>query len=485
MSSGKKRVNTKQTGRQDPAASSVEEGLSYEDPYGDDIEEDIFEGMGEEGEQGDGDGERGEDEEDTGIRRAFRPGVDTLAEGEELIYDPAAYNMYHSLRTEWPCLSFDLFRDSLGDNRLRYPHSMFLMTGSQADKKENNQLTLLKLSDLGKMTKFDEDGDEENDDDDDDIDYEPVLEHVNVGHQGGVNRIRCMPASSGGAIQPGLVATMSDQGKAHVYDFRTLLSNLMAGQPYTKAMAPTKPAHTLGNHQQEGYALDWSPTVLGRIATGDCGASIHVWTDGVNHPAASQVFTGHKDSVEDIQWSPSEATVLCSASADKTVAVWDVRGSGPQISVDAHLDEVNVISWNRGVSYLLASGCDDGSFRVWDLRAIRANKPIANFEYHKAPITSLEWAPHDESVLCVSGADDQVTVWDLSVEADDEEERSRTTEVVASDDKKLEDFPPQLLFIHQGQHNVKEVHYHPHIPGTVVTTAEDGFNVFKPAINVA
>ena len=45
-------------------------------------------------------------------------------------------------------------------------------------------------------------------------------------------------------------------------------------------------------------------------------------------------------------------------------------------------------------------------------------------------------------------------------------------------------YPPQLLFIHQGQSNVKEVHHHSHIPGVIVTTAEDGFNVFKPNINL-
>lgn len=39
----------------------------------------------------------------------------------------------------------------------------------------------------------------------------------------------------------------------------------------------------------------------------------------------------------------------------------------------------------------------------------------------------------------MSSADNQVTIWDLSVEKDTE----------AATDDKADDFPPQLLFIHQ------------------------------------
>jgi ribosome assembly protein RRB1 len=73
--------------------------------------------------------------------------------------------------------------------------------------------------------------------------------------------------------------------------------------------------------------------------------------------------------------------------------VWDIRGkSGPQITVaDAHDSDVNVLSWNRQVGYLLASGSDDGSFKVWDLRQLKKGVTLANFNYHKQPITSIEW----------------------------------------------------------------------------------------------
>lgn len=100
--------------------------------------------------------------------------------------------------------------------------------------------------------------------------------------------------------------------------------------------------------------------------------------------------------------------------------------------------------------------------------------PVAGFNWHTAPITSIEWHPTEDSIFAASGADDQVTLWDLAVEQDDEE--TGGMDVTPAGGREV---PPQLLFVHQGQKDVKEVHWHPQIPGAVVSTALDGFNVFK------
>lgn len=40
-----------------------------------------------------------------------------MEKGEELDYDPTAYDMLHAVRVEWPCLSIDILRDNLGYHR--------------------------------------------------------------------------------------------------------------------------------------------------------------------------------------------------------------------------------------------------------------------------------------------------------------------------------------------------------------------------------
>jgi len=193
------------------------------------------------------------------------------------------------------------------------------------------------------------------------------------------------------------------------------------------------------------------------------------------------LFVGHSASVEDLQWSPTEADVFASCSADGTISIWDIRtGKEPCISIKAHKADVNVISWNRLASRMIASGCDDGSFSVRDLRFIQEDSLVAHFEYHKKAITSIEWSPHEASSLAVTSEDHQLTIWDLSLERDAEEEaefRAKMKEQANAP----EDLPPQLLFVHQGQRDLKELHWHPQIPSMIISTAIDGFNVLMPS----
>ncbi|PHH61598.1 hypothetical protein CDD81_8113 [Ophiocordyceps australis] len=464
--------------RPEPMDIDDKEMGDFEDEFEDEFEseEEIFEA----GVDGRPDAEREAEEKATtkGVEQGtFIVGRTKLEPGQTLTPDLSTYKMLHNLSTPWPCLSFDIVGDSLGDNRKAFPATMYTVAGTQADssRTNENQLLVNKLSGLSRMEQH---GDEESDDDDDEEDADPILESKSIALNSTTNRIRVhqIPSSEAGRPPTTLTATMTESASVFIHDVTPHLASF-DNPGMTVTAQQNKPVSTIRAHKAEGYALDWSPTVAGgKLLTGDNHGIIYmtIRTDGGGWVTDSRPFQGHTGSVEEIQWSPSEQFVFASASSDGTVRIWDVRSKArrPAITVQASNSDVNVMSWSRQTTHLLASGADDGVWGVWDLRQWKAGadkpQPLASFDFHKEQITSLEWHPTDDSIMAVAAGDSTVTLWDLAVELDDDESRETAG---------IKDVPPQLLFVHYLK-DVKEVHWHRQIPGSLLATGEE-FSVFR------
>lgn len=374
---------------------------------------------------------------------------------EHLEVDNSTYEMLHRMNVEWPMLSFDFVADNLGPQRTKFPLTAYAAGGTQADDRGKNKIILMKMHQLHR-TKHDDGSGSDSDnsqDGDDDLDDDPELQHVSVAHSGAVNRLRVMPQ------QPGIMASWSDAGKVHVWDLNAPLHGL-AGTVAPATTHACEPIFTNDKHKDEGYAVDWSRIVPGQLATGDCKHAILRCKHAEGGFAVDGgAYRGHTASVEDIQWSPTEAEVMASCSVDQTIKIWDARKrDGAAISVKAATNDVNVITWNAKVPYLLASGDEDGHFRVWDLRNFKSGQPVADFAWHSQAITSIEWCPDQPSVIAASARDNQVTLWDMSLERDAEAEAEMVAEGIP-----VPEIPAQLLFIHQGQQDIKEIHWHPQV----------------------
>lgn len=89
-----------------------------------------------------------------------------------------------------------------------------------------------------------------------------------IPHEGEVNKARYMPQN------PDLIATMTNNGKACIFD-RTKHPS----KPSENAPAPVNPQIELIGHKKEGFALNWNNMKEGELATGSYDNTVKLWCD--------------------------------------------------------------------------------------------------------------------------------------------------------------------------------------------------------------
>lgn len=74
--------------------------------------------------------------------------------------------------------------------------------------------------------------------------------------------------------------------------------------------------------------------------------------------------------------------------------------------------EINCLSFNAASEYLLATGSADKTVALWDIRNLKSK--LHSFESHAGEILQVQWSPHFENILASSSSDRRLNVWDLN-----------------------------------------------------------------------
>ena len=482
--------------KEDDSYESVEDNDDEEEEKEEDEKEETKEETKEKTE------EKNEDEDKIKVDLWDEKKNKNLKEGEILDFDNDAYEMLHRSKVEWPCLSLDfLLKENSSLNNIKdfylpnnkrklcedkYPYNAYIISGSQTNEK-NGYFYFMKWYNM-KKTKYDDDPDKSDDEDDDEEKKNPLMKYEKIKTSGNINRVKSMKNSS-------ICALWLDNPSVDIINCEELFNNIeyqeelkveedINEQPknnkkrkkdikYNKIFKKNIP------QKNEGFAIDWNNITPFILSTGGYDKKIYIYKPKDSNISDIILYDnpliGHNDSVEDIQWSPNEENVLASCSIDKTIRFWDIRqnnNNSPKIIKNAHNSDVNVISWNSIRNHLFASGGDDNTFKVWDLRYINES-PITEIKWHTGPINSIMWDPFDESQLAVCSEDNRLSIWDFSVEPDEKK----------LFDNYNKEIPQQLVFLHQGQINLKDVKFHPVFKNMLISSAENGLNLFRPAFN--
>ena len=408
-----------------------------------------------------------------------------LNNNEYLDYDNSAYMMLHRATTEWPCLSCDFlsgqFRQDFNYPQtsqfcrkdLDYPLDLMAVAGSQASLPSKNKIYVMRMANLLKTHRDDDPEADQEDEEKLFNEGNPIILHASIPIKGGINRIRAMQGYP-------LIATWCETRQVKIFDVGAIAKQLKDADITDRSQRKprTENLGAINNFKSgcEGYGLDWSPLKPGLLASGNMNGTLQLYQASdetcSNFTRLGSDLNFHQDSLEDIQFCPNEKDTLATCSVDGTINFIDLRSlsSGPRLTIEVADVDVNVISWNKVSPNLIAAGLDDGSFKVYDLRH-PAEDPITYVRWHEDQITSIQWQPDDKWTLAVASADNRLSIWDFSIEGDDDE--------MDMQDEGAE-VPEQIIFLHQGQDDIKELRWSPGVHNTLMSTALSGFNLFQP-----
>ncbi|EFW13978.1 U5 snRNP complex subunit [Coccidioides posadasii str. Silveira] len=178
---------------------------------------------------------------------------------------------------------------------------------------------------------------------------------------------------------------------------------LMKAIPRTSGLEA--PIMELTGHTGEVFATRFDPTGQ-HIASGGMDRSILLWRT-YGQCENYGVMTGHKGAVLDLHWS-RDSRIIFSASADMTLASWDLE-SGERIRRHVgHEEVINCLDLSKRGQELLISGSDDGCIGIWDPR----KKDAIDFLETEMPITAVALAEAGNEIYS-GGIDNDIHVWDI------------------------------------------------------------------------
>ncbi len=151
-------------------------------------------------------------------------------------------------------------------------------------------------------------------------------------------------------------------------------------------------------------SLAYSPNGRFLAGTGEDGTQIDIRDTQTRRRSGR--LTGHTDAISSVSFS-GDGLLLASASADRTVRIWEVASLKCVAVLTGHTDAVFSAVFHPDGKRLASAG-RDRSIWLWDLAT---GQEVARLEGHADYVFSLAFSPDGTSLASGSG-DGTVRIWD-------------------------------------------------------------------------
>jgi WD40 repeat protein len=110
------------------------------------------------------------------------------------------------------------------------------------------------------------------------------------------------------------------------------------------------------------------------------------------------------NNIHQVVWSPDNIHIA-SASADKTIHVWDAATGKHQLTYHGHTEAIYALDWSPDGKSIVSSSAD-GTIQIWNAQDGRRNYTHPSYN---PTVYALAWSPNGAYIA--SGAHSRVMVW--------------------------------------------------------------------------
>ena len=197
-------------------------------------------------------------------------------------------------------------------------------------------------------------------------------------HGSGINAIRIAPNGQ-------IMATTANNGVVKIWDLQgNLLGNLR-------------------DNKVRIYSLDFSSDSK-KLVLANRSGEVELWDLEKQPYQLIKKFQAHEDTINHIVFNQN-STKIATASADKTVKVWDKQGNLERL-LSGHQERVNWLSFAPNSNYL-ATASEDSTIKLWDSKG----ELITTLKSDLFPISRVNFSSDGEYFVTAS-QDGTVRLWD-------------------------------------------------------------------------
>jgi transducin (beta)-like 1 len=211
----------------------------------------------------------------------------------------------------------------------------------------------------------------------------------------------------------GALKHLSNEHSGPIFSLRWSKSGnyLLSGSHDRKALVWNPSTYavikTFTNHSLPVFDVDWLDDDL--FATGSADKSIVISSVSTSDCKALYTFTGHESEINVVRFSP-DGMMLASCSDDHTAKIWTMQNGMVQ-DLRGHTKEIYTCKWAmHGGKPLLCTASFDGTVKVWDAAH---GKELHTISRHNQAVYSLAPSPNGQ-LLAVGSLGGYVSVWKLS-----------------------------------------------------------------------